>query len=318
MSHALEGLGSLPGGIHAAVAIMLAAGLVVWLMGQRFVKHVVVVLGAAVGAILGFLLTPMLIGSSTAGAGTLYQGLLVGLFVGAIIGLLMFRSAMALALGVVGGVLLPLAAASVLHFWPLSSETAKSVAGGQAGWSATLATYSRETRLLSHSPLLSVGDAEPATTLLLASLEDKAESAKLLEPLKEPAHRVRAFVDQVRERTDAEWSQVPAAHKAIIVLAAAIGLAGGVILGLRSPTWGAAACTSMFGSAVWLAALVWLSNAMSAPWKAALDRGPVVWLCIWGVAALVGMIVQWSGVLGPARKAAPRSAAAPAPAAPAR
>lgn len=333
MSRALEGLGSLPWGVHAAVALAMAAGLVLWLMGQRYVRHTVVLLGAVVGALIGTAVAPAIASHGGAtqaagagGSGAVYQGLLIGLFVGALVGLLMFRSAMALALGVVLGALLPLSAATVLHFWPLSKETGESVLRMQEDVEQRAGDERREfaesgERFVRES----VGRAPVHVGMFgmaaLAQLETGAEKGgaeshsgveRLPESMRAPMERVQAFTGQVIGAAKTEWEAIPNAHKAIIVVAGVVGLAAGVILGLMMPAWGAAACTAMFGAFVWLAAFVWLSNAFNAPWRTMLDRGPSFWLATWGAASLVGMGVQWSGLLQAKKKPAGKPAGAPA------
>lgn len=357
MSRALEGLGSLPWGVHAVVALAMAAGLVVWLTGQRWVRPIVVILGAGVGAMLGSFAAPLFSGlassgldtsglnasslsdaASTIGSGTggdaafVYRGLLIGLVVGAVAGLLLYRSAMALALGVVMGALLPLAAATVLHFWPLSTgpgSASERVEDQASAWRAHGSAWTDEvsdrasTKYADaerENPLLGVGRIVLASRWSEdrdrgASGENDADNGQTpsIAALAKPGERVRAFAQQVATRANEEWNTLPASHQAIIAICAILGLACGVIAGMMMPKWGATACTAMFGSAVWLVCFVWLSNAMGAPWRAMLDHGPVTWLCVWGGAAFTGMIAQWTGFFAPRKK--PASGPKPAPAA---
>lgn len=336
MSRALEGLGSLPWGVHAVVALAMAAGLVVWLTGQRWVRPVVVVLGAGVGGMLGYFAAPIVgeiarsgvnhatlpdpaaLTAAAAGTTDIYRGLLIGLFAGAVAGLLMYRSAMALALGVVMGALLPLTAATILHFWPLSAGASSHVEDQAASWrtdAAGLAHRVQEgwTDTERSSPGLGAARIVLASRLSATSEDPSTTEEDSTAPaLARPAERVRAFVQQVASRLSSEWEATPGSHQVILLLCTVIGLASGVITGLTMPAWGAGACTAMFGSAVWLSSFVWLSNAMGAPWKAGLDQGPFTWLCVWGVAALVGMVAQWIGVFAPRKKPAPKPAPAPA------
>lgn len=358
MSRALEGLGSLPWGVHAVVALAMAAGLVVWLTGQRWVRPIVVILGAGVGAMLGSFAAPLFSGLAESGVGSsglnasaladaasslgepsggdaafVYRGLVIGLIVGAVAGLLLYRSAMALALGVVMGALLPLAAATVLHFWPLSTgpgSASERVEDQASAWRAQGTAWTDE---LSDRASTKYADAERENPLLgfgrvvLASRasawreqptdDDSSESVEAatgspIAALSKPGERVRAFAHQVAARANEEWSTLPASHQAIIALCAIVGLAGGVIAGMMMPKWGATACTAMFGSAIWLVCFVWLSNAMGAPWRATLDHGPVTWLCVWGAAAMLGMIAQWTGFFAPRAKASAGPKPAPA------
>ncbi|HPO93151.1 MAG TPA: hypothetical protein PL072_06725 [Phycisphaerales bacterium] len=355
MSKVLEGIGSLPWAVHALVAAAMVAGLVLWLKGERYVRMVVLIVGAGVGGLLGAFLAPVLgqLGGSALvgteaveGSALVYRGLLIGLFIGALAGLLMFRSAMALALGVVMGALVPLAAATILHFWPLSkdagapptSESAwrwSSDDGGNAvSYAAREAGEKNETTARptggegarvdwpdrfreffagadsgATATRAGLRAAAPSPRIVLASLVseqversagDAAERAAELPAVQ----RIRGFADQVAARAGERWNGLPAAHRSVIYFSGIVGLAAGVILGLMMPAWGAVACTSMFGSAVWISGFVYLSNALGAPWVPALDRGPVTWLGVWAAAAFVGMCVQWTGLLSPKKKKA--------------
>ncbi|HNB59799.1 MAG TPA: hypothetical protein PK308_05760, partial [Phycisphaerales bacterium] len=60
MSKVLEGIGSLPWAVHALVAAAMVAGLVLWLKGERYVRMVVLIVGAGVGGMLGAFLAPVL------------------------------------------------------------------------------------------------------------------------------------------------------------------------------------------------------------------------------------------------------------------
>jgi hypothetical protein len=259
-----------------------------------------------------------------------YQGLLAGLVVGALAGLLLFRSAMALALGVVLGALLPLTAATVLHFRPLTQEAGERVAIGQRHAAERVATVSENVaQRIEHEQLAAIGLAVTGRGMGLTgwtalaqmgsspSGDSESDSAggRLPESMRAPAERVRAFTDQLIVASKDEWNSIPDAHRAIILVSGVIGLAAGVILGLMMPAWGAASCTAMFGASVWISAFIWLSNAFSTPWRTQLDRGPSFWLAVWAGASVIGMIVQWSGVLTPRKKKAAAPAPKPAPAA---
>lgn len=314
MSRALEGLSSIPWGVHAAVALVMAVGLVLWLVGQRMVKPLLVGLAAAVGAGLGGLLVP----STSWGASlTVWHGLGVGAIAGLIVGLLLYRSAMAVGFGVVMGAALPLAAATVLQFYPVGGAAGRAATEHWNEFEQAVGEWERDgVSALVGAP----GAVDPGGVRIRpASFMDDAVEAEGVaqaienapENLRPAAGAISAAWSNATARVRDGWEQLPAPHRAIVGFAGVLGLAGGVILGLIMPAWAAAGVTSLFGSAIWLPSFVWLSNAMSAPWKQTLDRSPATWLAIWVAAGVVGMIVQWSGVLGSGRK----SAGKPAPAA---
>ena len=157
-------------------------------------------------------------------------------------------------------------------------------------------------------------------TATLAQLDGPKSAAKQIEEdvgdvkvpanLQPAADRISAAWTTATDEVRTQWAALPRPHQAVVGLAAIVGLAGGVVLGLAMPTWAAGAVTSLFGAAIWIPCLVWLSNAFGAPWRGQFDRTPAAWLAIWAVVAFIGMLAQWSGVLG--GKKAKAKAAAPA------
>lgn len=287
MSRALEGLQSLPWGIHAAVALAMAAGLVLWLAGQRVLKPMVVAAIALLGAALGGLLVP----STSWGAElTVWHGLAAGLVVGLLAGLLVFRSAMALGFGVVMGAALPLIAASVLQFYPIASpESSETMRDAEDAWHRVTA-FGEE--------LPDRVDPE-GYRIVAARWMDETEAAGLdgvPENLRPAADRISEAWGTATTEARSHWESLPRSHQAVIGLSGVVGLAGGVVAGLAMPAWASAMVTALFGAAIWLPAFVWLSNAMGAPWRSQFDRSPGAWLAIWAAVALAGMVVQWSGV----------------------
>lgn len=315
MSRALEGLSSIPWGIHAAVALAMAVGLVIWLVGQRMVKPLLVGLAAVLGAGLGGLLVP----STTWGSSlSVWHGLGIGGFAGLIVGLLLYRSAMAVGFGVVMGAALPLAAATVLQFYPVGGDAGRAAT---EHWNEFEHAVGEWERVSVSPPMGALGAVDLGTVRIRPAsfMDDAVEAGGVAEAIENAPENLRpaaaaisAAWSNATARVREGWEQLPAPHRAIVGFAGVLGLAGGVILGLIMPAWAAAGVTSLFGSAVWLPSFVWLSNAMSAPWKQSLDRSPATWLAIWVGAAVLGMIVQWSGVLGSGKKPAGKPASAAA------
>lgn len=292
MSRALQGLSDLPWVVHVVVALAMAAGIVLWLTGERLLKPLTIVMCALVGGAIGFLLIPIT-PWSTAQGGTLthWHGLGCGAFIGALAGLLMFRSAIALGCGVVFGLLLPMLAAGLLGL----------TRGGDSPPPAPEATGSGVSALMERVENGAVGQAANAA---VDRLPESAQPA---------AESVRGFLTSASAKADETWSTLPALHRGVILLSAALGLAGGVIMGLSMPGWACGAVSSLFGAAVWLACFVWMSNAMQLPWRESLDRPTLQWLVIWSIAGVIGTGVQWSGLL--ARRAPREKAKSAQPAA---
>lgn len=317
MSRALEGLSGLPWGVHLAVALALACGLVLWASGERLLKPIVIVLCAGVGAVVGALLS-----SATAwgheGTLTVHHHLLIGAGLGAVVGCLVFRSAAALGLGVVLAGLLPLGAAAVLTLTgegPSGRDvrpaaTARASDDTEPGVEAELAAGEVGAENAVRDPLMTAASAG------VSGAAEKARDAirvdRVPDNLRPGVDAVAAFWKSVNVEVRAAWAGWSGRDQAILTVLAALGLAVGVIWGMSVPKWSAVLITSLFGAAVALPALVWLTNAMDAPWKRAIDLPATHWLAIWGAAGVMGMIVQYSGFVPGGKKPAP----APKPAAP--
>lgn len=286
MSRALDGLNSLPWGVHLMVTLFMAVGLILWLTGERMLKPLVVAGAAALGGLIGSLVT-----SSTGwGASlTVWHGIGLGVIGGFIVGLLLFRSAMAVGFGLVLGLLLPLIAATSLRAYSGGDATAQADINLQPV--VELARFDR------------LQDAAP-----------KIDVEQVPDNLKPIAERVGECWNTLSGEVSTQWRSMPSSHQAIVLMAAAIGLAGGVIAGLSMPKWAGGAVSSMFGAALWLPSMVWLSNAFHAPWREQFDRSPGQWLLIWAGVTALGMIAQWLGLTG-GRKKKPAPKPAPAPAA---
>lgn len=334
LTSALRGASDLPWGMHALVGLLMVAGLVLWLSGQRVLKPAVVVFAGVMGALLGAIIVAMTPLSASA---SVWHGLGAGLFAGLLIGLLMFRSAIALGSGVVFGLLLPLSAACILSaINPATREALLRPATPEpsavaSAWSgprpadaldvvlarfreslseqAGLPAASLDTVLAQASPVSPRPKAQPAKP---DAVEPEAPRASAVQPALD---RVHAFTTEAFGQAASVFNALPGTHRFAIALCAILGMAGGVVMGLNLAPWATSAVASLFGAALWVPALVWLSVAMSAPWSESLNRPALHWLIAWAGLGLLGVFVQWSGLLGgvpKAKKPAPAPAAKPA------
>jgi hypothetical protein len=289
MSRVLAGLAEMPWGVNLLVALAMAAGIVLWLTGERLIKSMIVILIAMIGGVLGVLLLA-LTGLGASSGFTMWHGLGLGTFVGLVAGLLMYRSAIALSSGAVFGVMLPMLAAALLGL-------------GQAG-DAPL----KQTELAPASVQTAAGALpNPAAMAANVAAARATDELTIPENIRDASERARIGANDLATQLGRAWGALPAVHRVTILLCAAVGLAGGVILGLSMPAWGCAATASGFGAAVWLGAFVWISNSFAAPWRNVLERPALHWLAIWSAVALVGLLVHWSGVFRKrgAKKAVP-------------
>lgn len=331
MSRALEGLAGLPWGVHIAVAFALASGLIIWLVGEKFLKPMVVLLCAMLGAVMGLLLTT----STPWGAsGTLgaYHHLFIGLGVGTVLGFLVYRSATALGFGVVLGLLLPLGAAGVLNAiepggagGSSTGATARvmdeagaevmGIAGGRVDdvrFAVRMASYMQDVQPGTGGGAGGGAGGGPSGSVPPTSGGGGAlRVEKVPENLKPAAEAITNFWTKLRSEAEAGWMNWSGRNRAVLATLGALGLVVGVVWGLSVPKWSGIAITSLFGAAVWLPAMAWLSNAMNAPWKTMFDLSALHWLMLWGGVGVFGMIVQYSGIIPGTRKK--KAVGAPAP-----
>lgn len=302
-----ERLVAIPAAVPVLLGLATAAGLVLWLVGRRFAKPGAAALGATLGGAIGLVLGPA---AGTMGL-SLPLSVGLGLIAGTIASVLLNRAANVAALAAVGALALPLAAAGVLAIRPLSDQEGRAAIGQEQAWRSKLASLGSDVTE-NALPSRAFEEADELKRVAEAldvrwpgsETESNASTSSLQQSVTEWNTRTEGARAKLRERGGEltawfgeHWNRQPASHRAVLVMTAVVGLAGGIVFGLVRPAAGSAASTSMFGSAMWLGGVVGLSQWLSAPWAGWLDRSAVQWLCAWAVVAALGMIVQWSGLL---------------------
>jgi hypothetical protein len=308
VSGAVEQLRSLPWAAHMMAAGALATGLVLWLIGRRVLKPMVAVLFALLGGAIGFVVVPMTI---LAGSVSVYVGLAVGAAIGALLGVILYRFAMAIGLGLVLGVAAPLTVAAVMSFKadhhadgaPAAQAPSGVVQGepnGDAEADTLPARVTEEVirrQIDSLSKQLETDTTEPITEGEAAAPKP-ADTTALEEVVRTAADRVEAFARAVADDVATGWGQLSPRHRLILTGSAGMGLALGIILGVVLPAWAAGMVTALLGAGVWLAAGTWLALAIGAPGSEHLQRPAREWLVIWLGVSLLGVCVQWLGLVG--------------------
>lgn len=300
---AIEQLRELPWVAHALAAGALATGLVLWLIGRRVLKPMVVVLCALLGGAIGFVLLPM---TGLAGNVSVYIGLVVGVAAGGLLGTLLYRFSMAVGLGLVLGVAAPLTVAAAMSFKADHDARAVSSAerliaaerepDGDADWERLPAVVTEEVirRQIENLRKQLHGEDQPAADV---SSEKTADAAALEDVMRSAGERVQWFARAVGDDIAVGWGQLSPEHRLILTGSAGIGLAMGIILGIVLPSWSAGLVTALLGAGVWLAAGTWLALAIKAPGSEHLQRPAREWLLIWLAVAALGMGVQWIGLV---------------------
>lgn len=307
---AVEQLRALPWAAHALAAGALATGIVLWLIGRRVLKPMVVVLCALLGGAVGFVALPM---TPLAGSVSVYIGLLVGAAAGALLGALLYKFSMAIGLGLVLGVAAPLTVAAVMSFKadqhaapppPGTDDTGDAIAGEPDGDAESDQLPARITEEVIRRQIDNLrkqlnGEPpaeEPTEIAEDATGEPPADTAALEDVMRSAAERVQAFAQAVGSDVATGWGQLSPRHRLVLTGSAGVGLALGIILGVVLPTWSAGMVTALLGAGVWLAAGSWLALAVAAPGSEHLQRPAREWLVIWLAVAALGMVVQWAGL----------------------
>lgn len=331
------------GAVPTVLAFAIVVGLVFWLVGKRFAKPGAALVGALAGAVLAVTIVDALPGGQPdiQGAGVVGErlsasaqtvsispgvALPIGIITGAVVGLLLNRAAGVASMALVGGSGLALCAAGVLAVRPLNEAEQRAAQDRNAQWRSELTSLVGQAR----QGLGGVTDgASPWNAEALADAEMVANAGALLnhagsvdirwsdgsgrsEPrirrewsggVSGASNALRSRVGELTDGLAGAWGSQPAGHRAVLIMTGVLGIAGGIVLGLIKPAVASAAGTAMLGAALWLFGVAALSGWLNAPWSCWLDRSAVQWVSAWGVAAALGMCVQWSGVLTRRRSA---------------
>ncbi len=259
------------------IVVAFGLGVLLWLVGRRFVRPLFILLFAATGGAIGYLGPPAL-------AINVSQPILmaVGLVGGALLGLAVFRVALAIAVGGLLAFAAPIMASIVFSIAP------SSMSGEEA------APLRAEQLLLDDVPM----EGESASENANAWSENHVGPAPLTaeEAAEEAQAQVEAFLSQLREEAVAEWESLGAREQRILVLSSLSGALIGLLLGLMWPKHVAAAATSFVGAATWLPAGALLISAHGLPGADLLPSSAKIWLAVWLAVALVGAILQWTAL----------------------
>jgi hypothetical protein len=261
-------VGSLPLAAHMLALLGLIGGLVLWLVGQKVIKPVFGALGGVLGGLIGFLTMPSIAPADIGGIPSPYIGLGIGAVFGLGAGLMLFRFAVAISTGIALGLAGILISAASIHFTPLQDA------------SKNLGNLQNSAIKAAQSPI------DPTLT----SRTDKAMAVA-----KPVAQTVKEFVESQADDIRASWNSLQGHEQVVLGLSGVGGLVAGFFVGLFFPRKSAAVATSLFGSAVWVPSLMWLVNALEIPGRQYLDRGPIFWLIVWVVIAVIGIAIQVSG-----------------------
>lgn len=258
-------LQNLPMIAHTVVAASLVAGVILWLAGGKVLRPAFCTLGALIGGGVGFLAAPSFT-ESVAGYPSPYVGLGVGAVGGLVAGMTLFRFAVALSTGL-----------AFLIAGLLVSATYLNLTVGLQSPPPPVAPAPSE--LIESAPPASLTVSEKARRVMV-------------EGVKPVADRVQAFVTVNAQGLREQWDAQSEQHKVVLGVSSLGAGLFGFFLSLFAPRRSTAIATAIVGSAVVIGSCVWLMLAFNAPGARSLDQGPIVWLVVWAVAAVLGLIVQ--------------------------
>lgn len=260
-------------GLIAAVVVGLV-GVALWLFGAKLMKPAAAFVGAVLGATAGFAVL-----AGTGGAGAENQPpLAAGVGIGALLGLgaalLLYRMVVATT-----------AAATLAAIGVLATASA---------WGPALGSnLARPTAAVAH-PSVAQGSPSQAKFVMLPSgtivrakpTEQKPQTSDTV--LAASAIGVDGGIEGLRS---AFLSMDPAKRSGVLLAGLAGGLTG-LFVGLVWPRRTSALVSAIAGSALWLAAVVWIARTNDLPGAALAERTPAGWLITWALVAIIGFAIQ--------------------------
>ncbi len=294
---------SLPEGGVVPLVVGVVAGLALWLAGVKIVRGVFIAIGAAVGGFSGAVLIPLTglpsfdLGPVTLNPG--FTGLIAGGIIGALVALGMLRLVITFTAAGAFAVAGAMAALVFLHLNPSPADGGSVLDTDGLALNEeppALIDFDEQARRLAAERLTdeaeSLADSVPEGTAA-SELLDELNTEENRERIRDAAQRSRDFVEGVYDRVMADYESRPARSKLILASATMAGLGVGLLLGVVMPKRSSALVTSLFGSALWLAAGNALVRASTDPTPELLDQPPLVWAVLWGTVTVVGMAIQF-------------------------
>jgi len=299
----------LPLEAHAGVALLLIAGLALWLFGGKVVKPLFAVIGLALGGLVGLFVVPALGLAEIAGAPASLVGMGIGAVIGLVIALVLLKVAVIFSAGLGFAVAGFLGATIYLQHNPLpegerssvviEDDTPRSPSGRMLftnPYTGTEMTIEELTRTLRDADrVLGRGPAGgPANALDDGAGAGEAPTSR--ERFEAVAVRCRAVAAEAYESAKTHVNALSARER-IVVFGSTFGaLALGMLVGFALPKRSTAFITALAGSAIWLFAGVWLIDALAPSWNHLTDHSPETWGIVWGIVFLLGLVVQLSGL----------------------
>jgi hypothetical protein len=288
---------ALPLEAHLGVALLMLAGLALWLFGGRLIKPLFAVIGLTIGAVAGLVLLPAAGFETAAGVSGALIGLVIGAVIGLTLALILLKVAIVFA-ALLGFALVGFLGATIyLQYTPMpddappppfvDKDTPRASSGrllfkhpttGQPVTIEELTGSLREAgRILGGAPGSGADDGENDRLSAIAA-------------------RCRAAVAETVDAIKSRWNAWSTRERMVVVFSTLGSLALGLLVGVFMPNRATALVTSLAGSAIWLISAVWLINALAPSLNHITDQRPEAWAVVWLLVFLAGLVVQLSGL----------------------
>lgn len=282
---------SLPEGGSVPLGVALMAGLLLWIMGARVIKPVFFLFGLAIGGFVGTTLIP-LIGFPNLELGGLsispsVIGLICGGIIGALCALAMFRLVIAMTSACAFAVAGVVGALIFLHYNP-------TIADGDPSANESALVDSGESTLNGLANSLGDDITREAAERSVDSLDPEGNilNEDTKQQLKDAAERSRQFLSDLGTTISDELEQRPTRDKMIGFSAGFAGFAFGLLIGVVLPRRTTALVTSLFGSAVCMAATSALLTASNGERPEYLNQSATVLAIVWVILTGIGLMIQ--------------------------
>ena len=323
LSQSLMASGAASAAVQIPVGMCLLGGILLTLFGTRLLKPLYVLIFAAAIGTLCSLLAPNFMSDRVAGVPSPVIGVGVGAMLGSLLAVLTFRFALSLTTAATLGVVAFLGAAVYLSLMPAAQGGMGLDGEAKAAWVADLAKGRAKVNQSVVKELSSVSRdrAVAGVTRLVTSAKDSlgggegkaggvaSVGAKLNVEAGEPgaAEAARGILDSLFGEIRAVWARLPGESRMVLIASAMAGLMLGFVLGVVAPLKAGAVLTSMAGAMLCVVCGGCLLTAAGVIRPSLFDRGPLIWLSLWGGVAIAGFVYQL-----PRQKAKPREVEATA------
>ena len=299
---------ALPIEAHAAVGILLIVGLGLWLFGGKIIKPMFGIAGLVLGGLVGLIALPAFGVESIGGAPGPLIGMAIGAVIGFVITLMMLKAAIVFAAGLGFAAVGFLGGTVYLSHNPLPDENPPAFVIDDSErapdgrlliknqYTDEMMTLYRQTETLREADSFLRGSKETAPEAADSLNVDGDQSEPADEHLRAIVVRCDAIVREGADMAKSHWNALSQRERLVVVGSTLGSLALGLLIGFMMPKKATAFITALAGSAIWLTAGALLIEALLPAMRGLTDQPPTVWAGVWAFVFLVGLVVQLAGL----------------------